>query len=74
MFGIVKGMREDEYGYVSLKELSELEWDGSTYRLGILQVTQQQNWESTPLKNILEKRLQQFLAKFKKYEKEEAQA
>lgn len=71
MFGIVVGMMEDEYGYVSLKELSELEWDGSQYGLGTLQVTQQQNWEPTPLKNILDKRLQLLLAKFKKYEESE---
>lgn len=70
MFGIVVGMMEDEYGYVSLKELSELEWDGSKYGLGTLQVRQQPNWTPTPLKNILDNRLQKFLSKFKKYEEE----
>lgn len=71
MFGIVVGLGDDEYGYISLKELSQIEWDGSKYGLGKQIVRQQTEWEPTPLEKILDNRLQKFLAKFKKYEKEE---
>lgn len=72
MFGIVVGMCEDEYGYISLKELSEIEIDRTEKGFGILKVRLQTGWKPTPLKNILDPRLQRFLAKFKKFEKEEA--
>lgn len=34
MFGIVIGLLEDEYGYVSLKELSEIELNLTSYGFG----------------------------------------
>ena len=57
LFGIVVGLMEDEYGYISLNELSDVE-------LGKLQVRQQQNFKSVPLKQIQDSRLQNFLARF----------
>ena len=42
LFGIVVGLMEDEYGYVSLNELSDVELDLSAQGLGKLQVRQQQ--------------------------------
>ena len=35
MFGIVIGLLEDEYGYVSLKELSDVELDLTSHSLGL---------------------------------------
>lgn len=64
LFGIVIGLMEDEYGYVSLDELSELELDLTSQSLGKLQVRQQQNFQPTPLKNLNDQRLQGFLAGF----------
>ncbi|WP_032583276.1 DUF2958 domain-containing protein, partial [Bacteroides fragilis] len=37
LFGIVVGLMEDEYGYVSLNELSDVELDLSAQGLGKLQ-------------------------------------
>ena len=66
MFGIVIGLGEDEYGYVSLNELSEVEVDLYKHGLGIgkLKVRLQPNFTPTPLWKIQDKRLQRFLAKF----------
>lgn len=38
LFGIVVGLAEDEYGYISLNELSEVELDLTAQGLGKLQV------------------------------------
>ena len=64
LFGIVVGLTEDEYGYISLNELSEVELDLTAQGLGKLQVMQQENFTPTPLKNLQDFRLQQFLARF----------
>ena len=64
LFGIVIGLMEDEYGYISLNELSDVELDLSAQGLGKLQVRQQQNFQPVPLKQIQDSRLQEFLARF----------
>lgn len=64
MFGIVIGLLEDEYGYVSLKELSDVELDLTSQGYGKLQVRQQPNFKPTALKNLRDERLQKFLARF----------
>ncbi len=66
MFGIVIGLMEDEYGYVSLNEMSGIEIDLAKRGLGKgkLQVTQLQNFEPKPLKEINDIRLKRFLARF----------
>lgn len=71
MFGIVIGIGDDEYVYISLKELSDIEVDRTPQGFGIFSVRQQQNWQPTPLKFIRDPRLQRLLAKFKKYEESE---
>lgn len=38
LFGIVMGLMEDEYGYISLNELSEIELDLTRQGFGKLQV------------------------------------
>lgn len=55
---------EDEYGYVSLKELSEVEVDLTAQDLGKLQVRQQPNFQPTSLDKLNDHRLQRFLARF----------
>lgn len=64
LFGIVIGLMEDEYGYISLNELSDVKLDLSAQGLGKLQVRQQQNFNPVPLKQIQDSRLQEFLARF----------
>ena len=65
LFGIVIGLMEDEYGYISLNELSEVELDLTKQGYGKLQVRQQQEFQPTPLKKLQDNRLQRFLARFK---------
>ena len=62
LFGIVVGLIEDEYGYFSLSELSELEYDLADF--GKLQVRQQENFVPTPLCKLKDGRLQNFLVQF----------
>ena len=64
LFGIVVGLMEDEYGYISLKELSDIELDLTAQGLGKLQVRQQQNFMPTPLRLLQDYRLQEFLSRF----------
>ena len=64
LFGIVVGLMEDEYGYVSLNELSDVTLDLTAQGLGKLQVRQQTNFRPTKLKNLQDYRLQRFLAGF----------
>lgn len=63
MFGIVTGLIEDEYGYVSLKELSEINVDlkGS----GSIGVMQMEDFSPIPLKDIDHDSLQTFLSRFR---------
>ena len=56
---------DDEYGYISLNELSEVELDLTKQGYGKLQVRQQQEFQPTPLKKLQDNRLQRFLARFK---------
>lgn len=64
LFGIVIGLMEDEYGYISLNELSEIELDLTAQGLGKLQVRQQPNFQPTELRLLNDKRLQRFFARF----------
>lgn len=64
LFGIVIGLMEDEYSYISLNELSEIKLDLTAQGLGKLQVRQQPNFQPTELRLLNDKRLQRFLARF----------
>ena len=64
LYGIVIGLAEDEYGYVSLNELSSVTLDLTAQGLGKLQVRQQENFRPTKLKNLQDYRLQRFLEGF----------
>lgn len=63
LYGIVVGLMEDEYGYFSLNELSDVTLDLTAQGLGRLQVRRQENFRPTKLKNLQDYRLQQFLAR-----------
>lgn len=63
LFGIVIGLMEDEYGYISLNELSDIELDLTRQGFGKLQVRQQENFQPVPLKKLRDSRLQEFLAR-----------
>ena len=64
LFGIVVGLMEDEYGYISLNELSEVELDLTAQGLGFLQVRQQMNFQPALLGRLNDHRKQQKLARF----------
>ena len=64
LFGIVVGLMEDEYAYVSLNELSEVAIDLTSQGLGRLQVRQQPGFRPVPLRQLADDRLQKFLARF----------
>lgn len=64
LFGIVVGLAEDEYGYISLNELSSVTLDLTAHGLGKLQVRQQENFRPTKLKKLQDYRLQRFLEGF----------
>lgn len=61
LFGIVVGLAEDEYGYVSLNELADLEIDCRKQGFGILQVVQIPYFAPQPIGKIADKRLQDIL-------------
>ncbi len=63
LFGIVIGLMKDEYGYISLNELSDIELDLTKQGFGKLQVRQQENFHPVPLKKLRDSRLQEFLAR-----------
>lgn len=64
LYGIVVGLAEDEYGYISLNELSDVTLDLTAQGLGRLPVRQQENFRPTKLKNLQDYRLQRFLTGF----------
>lgn len=64
LYGIVVGLAEDEYGYISLNELSDVTLDLTAQGLGRLPVRQQENFRPTKLKNLQYYRLQRFLTGF----------
>ena len=64
MFGIVIGLIEDEYGYISLKELSDIELDLTDKGYGKHRITQLEDFKPRPLKEINDIRLKNFLARF----------
>lgn len=61
LFGIVVGLAEDEYGYVSLNELADLEIDCRKQGFGMLKVVQIPYFTPRPIREIADKCLQDFL-------------
>lgn len=64
MFGIVIGLIEDEYGYISLRELSDIELDLTSQGYGKHRITRLENFKPCPLREINDNRLRRFLARF----------
>ncbi len=63
MFCIVVGLIEDEYGYVSLNELADIEIDCRAHGYGILKVTEIPYFTPRPIGEIADKRLQSLLSR-----------
>ena len=63
LLGIVIGLMEDEYGYIFLNELSDIDLDLTKQGFGKLQVRQQENFHPVPLKKLRDCWLQEFLAR-----------
>lgn len=68
LYGIVVGMIDTEYGYMSAKEMSSLTIDASKYGLGILKVEHDKTFIPCKLSEIVDAELQSFLSNM--YDKE----
>lgn len=62
-FGIVTGLHEAEYGYVSANEMADITIDRSSYGLGMFHVEQDKSFRSRPLDDIDDTELQSFLSR-----------
>lgn len=63
LYGIVVGMIDTEYGYMSANEMSELSIDASKYGLGILKVEQDKSFIPCELAELNDAELQSFLSR-----------
>ena len=62
-YGIVAGLQETEYGYMSANEMASIVYDASEYGLGNLQVEQEKNFKPCTLAEIKDVELQSFLSR-----------
>ena len=62
LYGIVVGLCETEYGYISLNDLSQVSLDASKYGLGTLYVEQDTNFKQSEIGKIEDDELQSFLS------------
>ena len=62
-YGIVAGLQETEYGYMSANEMASIVYDASEYGLGNLQVEQEKNFKPCTLAEIEDVELQSFLSR-----------
>lgn len=60
LYCIVVGLGEDEYGYVSLNELADVELDYRKQGFGIIRVIQMPYFTPCPIGQISDERLQDF--------------
>ncbi len=63
LYGIVVGLHETEYGYMSANEMSSIAYDASEYGLGSLLVEQDMEFEPCTLAEIKGVELQKFLSR-----------
>ena len=63
IYGIVVGLHETEYGYVSANEMAQISIDASRYGLGTLQVRQNTSFVPCMLSEIQDPELQSFLSR-----------
>ena len=63
LYGIVAGLQETEYGYVSANEMASIAYDASEYGLGNLQVEQDKDFKPCTLAEIKDVEMQSFLSR-----------
>ena len=62
LYGIVAGLHETEYGYLSANEMASITYDASQYGLGTLQIEQEKDFKPCTLAEIKDAELQAFLS------------
>ena len=62
LYGIMAGLHETEYGYMSANEMAGITYDGSKYGLGTLRIEQDKDFTPCELANIKDAELQAFLS------------
>ena len=62
LYGIVAGLHETEYGYLSANEMAASTYDASKYGLGTLRIEQNKDFIPCELGNIKDAELQAFLS------------
>ena len=62
-YGIVAGLQETEYGYVSANEMASIAYDASEYGLGTLRFEQDRQFKPCNLSEIEDEELQEFLSR-----------
>ena len=62
-YGIVAGLYETEYGYISANELASITYDARKYGLGMLQVERYKDFKPHRLADIDDEGLQAFLSR-----------
>ena len=62
LYGIVAGLHETEYGYLSANEMAAITYDASKYGLGTLRIEQNKDFIPCELGNIKDAELQAFLS------------
>lgn len=63
LYGIVVGLHETEYGYLSANEMASIVYDASEYGLGNLLVEQDTDFTPCALADIKDVELQKFLSR-----------
>lgn len=63
LYGIVVGLQETEYGYMSAAEMADVTYDASKYGLGLLKIEQNRTFRPCALKGIKDEELQSFLSR-----------
>ena len=61
LFGIIVGLAETEYGYISANEMASVALDASKYGLGTIMVEQEKSFRPCKLSAIKDGELQSFL-------------
>ena len=64
LFGIIVGLAETEYGYISANEMASVALDASKYGLGTIMVEQEKAFQPCKLSAIQDGELQSFLNRF----------
>lgn len=63
LYGIVVGLHETEYGYMSASEMADVTYDASKYGLGLLKIEQDRSFKSCALREVKDKETSSFLSR-----------